>query len=74
MEPSQPSVSLGNSTEMKITIEFEIEVDGECPNPHEIFAQWMNENFVGGIGSEDIDGTNNYFLLVRGWEILNEGE
>lgn len=50
---------------MKATIEIEFEIDGECP-PRESLegAIWKLTSDAGYIGSEEIDGTEDWGLEI----------
>ena len=55
---------------MKILIEFDVEIDGECSE--EQAKKAFNKGFEPisyGIDSQQIDGSDDYVLLISGWEV-----
>lgn len=53
---------------MKVTIEFDLEIDGELDEKRA--ADIFFENIgVHGLLSEDIEGTDKWAILVNSWEL-----
>ena len=53
---------------MKVTIEFDLDIDGELSEERakEYFVSNLN---VEGLLSEQIDGTEDWAILINGWEL-----
>ena len=50
---------------MKATITIEFEIDGECPSQESLeAAAWKLASDAGYIGSEEIDGTEDWGLEI----------
>lgn len=64
---SCPPVFFGVET-MKVTIEFDLEIDGELSEERakELFLQNLNED---DLTSEQVDGTGDWAILINGWEL-----
>ena len=58
---------------MKVTIEFDIDIEGELSEERakEYFVSGLN--IEGLVSSEQVDGTDDWAILINGWE-LKENE
>ena len=59
---------------MKAIIDVEFTIDGETPSVDTIqdaFFKWVGESSI--IGSEDVDGTDNWAILINWFGVEIEG-
>jgi hypothetical protein len=53
---------------MKVTVEFDLDIDGELSEERakELFFEHLE---VDGLSSEQVDGTEDWAIMINGWEL-----